>query len=110
LGDSPNDALKQKILSDAEINKNKVIVVYDAATGEKNVIRQPSHTQRLEFFENIFCKRLRSSKVWLLLLSSTPTRGTIPFCLNFISHAPLIFCVDLSDAVGSGAFKTAYNA
>jgi predicted DNA binding protein len=29
----------------------------------------------LEFFENIFCKRLRSSKVWLLLLSSTPTRG-----------------------------------
>jgi hypothetical protein len=51
-----------------------------------------SHTQRLEFFENIFCKRLRSSKVWLLLLSSTPTRGTIPFCLNFISHAPLIFC------------------
>jgi hypothetical protein len=32
------DALKQKILSDAEKNKNKVIVVYDAATGEKNVI------------------------------------------------------------------------
>jgi hypothetical protein len=34
----PDDALKQKILSDAEKNKNKVIVVYDAATGERNVV------------------------------------------------------------------------
>jgi hypothetical protein len=37
------------ILSDAEKNKNKVIVVYDVATGEKNVIRQPRNSQSLEF-------------------------------------------------------------
>ncbi|VVH61647.1 hypothetical protein BSPWISOX_2730, partial [uncultured Gammaproteobacteria bacterium] len=49
LWDSPDDALKQKILSDAEKNKNKVIVVYDSATGEKNVIRQPSNSQSLDF-------------------------------------------------------------
>jgi hypothetical protein len=49
LWDSPDDAFKQKILSDAEKNKNKVIVVYDSATGEKNVIRQPRNSQSLEF-------------------------------------------------------------
>jgi hypothetical protein len=38
-----------KILSDAEKNKNKVIVVYDSATGERNVIRQPSNSQSLDF-------------------------------------------------------------
>jgi hypothetical protein len=36
-------------ISDAEKNKNKVIVVYDVATGEKNVIRQPRNSQSLEF-------------------------------------------------------------
>jgi hypothetical protein len=30
-------------------NNNKVIVVYDAATGEKNIIHEPSGSQSLEF-------------------------------------------------------------
>jgi hypothetical protein len=30
--------LKQKILNDAKKNNNQVIVVYDSATGEKNVL------------------------------------------------------------------------
>jgi hypothetical protein len=30
-------------------NKNKVIVVYDSVTGERNVIRQPSNSQSLDF-------------------------------------------------------------
>jgi hypothetical protein len=32
-----------------KIKENKVIVVYDSATGEKNVIRQPSNSQSLDF-------------------------------------------------------------
>jgi hypothetical protein len=43
LWDSPDDALKQKILNDAKKNNNKVIVVYDSATGEKNVVQEPSN-------------------------------------------------------------------
>jgi hypothetical protein len=45
----PDDTLKQKILNDAKKNNNKVIVVYDAATGEKNIIHEPSGSQSLEF-------------------------------------------------------------
>ncbi|VVH54836.1 hypothetical protein BSPCLSOX_345, partial [uncultured Gammaproteobacteria bacterium] len=45
----PDDTLKQKILNDAKKNNNKVIVVYDSATGEKNIIHEPSGSQSLEF-------------------------------------------------------------
>jgi hypothetical protein len=34
---SPDDTLKQKILNDAKKNNNKVLVVYDSATGEKQI-------------------------------------------------------------------------
>jgi filamentous hemagglutinin family protein len=49
LWGSPDDALKHKILSDAEKNNNKVIVVYDFATGEKEVVHQPENNQNLDF-------------------------------------------------------------
>jgi hypothetical protein len=38
-----------KILNDAKKNNNKVIVVYDSATGEKNVVQEPSNSRSLEF-------------------------------------------------------------
>jgi hypothetical protein len=38
-----------KINTDAKKNNNKVIVVYDSATGEKNVVQEPSNSQSLEF-------------------------------------------------------------
>jgi hypothetical protein len=49
LWGSPDDALKHKILSDAEKKNNKVIVVYDFATGEKEVVHQPENNQNLDF-------------------------------------------------------------
>ncbi|WP_143243121.1 C80 family cysteine peptidase, partial [Bathymodiolus azoricus thioautotrophic gill symbiont] len=49
LWDAPDKTLKQKILSDAKEKNNKVIVVYDSATGEKDVIHQPSNSQNLDF-------------------------------------------------------------
>jgi hypothetical protein len=36
-------------INDAKKNNNQVIVVYDSATGEKNVIHEPSNSQSLEF-------------------------------------------------------------
>jgi hypothetical protein len=49
----PDDTLKQKILNDAKKNNNKVIVVYDAATGEKNIIHEdtPIKTQANLYYE-----------------------------------------------------------
>ncbi|SEH96306.1 hypothetical protein BAZSYMA_ACONTIG118939_0 [Bathymodiolus azoricus thioautotrophic gill symbiont] len=46
------------------------------------------------FFVNIFCKRLTSFKVWLLLLFSTFDRDPAyaALRLNLISCAPSIFC------------------
>ncbi|CAC9634902.1 hypothetical protein, partial [uncultured Gammaproteobacteria bacterium] len=49
LWDAPDKTLKQKILSDAKEKNNKVIVVYDSVTGEKNIIHQPSNSQSLDF-------------------------------------------------------------
>jgi hypothetical protein len=31
------------------VNNNKVILVYDSATGEKNVVQEPSNSRSLEF-------------------------------------------------------------
>ncbi|CAB5497277.1 hypothetical protein THERMOT_665, partial [Bathymodiolus thermophilus thioautotrophic gill symbiont] len=49
LWESPDDALKQQMLSDAQKDKNKVIVAYDVATGQKEVVHQPSGNQNLTF-------------------------------------------------------------
>jgi hypothetical protein len=39
----------QQILSDTRKNNNKIIVIYDFKTGEKEVAHQPSNTQELDF-------------------------------------------------------------
>ncbi|CAB5493969.1 hypothetical protein THERMOS_25, partial [Bathymodiolus thermophilus thioautotrophic gill symbiont] len=49
LWKSPDNALKQQMLSDAQENKNRVIVTYDIATGRKEVVHQPSNSQSLAF-------------------------------------------------------------
>ncbi|CAB5496063.1 C80 family cysteine peptidase, partial [Bathymodiolus thermophilus thioautotrophic gill symbiont] len=49
LWESPDGALKQQMLSDAQKDENKVIVTYDVATGQKEVVHQPSDSQSLTF-------------------------------------------------------------
>jgi hypothetical protein len=44
-----DDALKQKIVSDAKENNNTVIVVYDSVAGEKKVAHKPNDSQNLIF-------------------------------------------------------------
>ncbi|MBA5249218.1 MAG: hypothetical protein FE834_06775, partial [Gammaproteobacteria bacterium] len=44
-----NDALKQQMLSDAQKDKNKVIVSYDFAKNKKSIVYQPDDRQRLAF-------------------------------------------------------------
>ncbi|VVH51237.1 hypothetical protein BPUTSESOX_627, partial [uncultured Gammaproteobacteria bacterium] len=49
LWKSYSDTQKQQILSDTRKNNNKIIVIYDFKTGEKEVAHQPSNTQELDF-------------------------------------------------------------
>jgi hypothetical protein len=90
LWDSPDDAFKQKILSDAEKNKNKVIVVYDSATGEKNVIRR---VNALPFGKTNFpC----SSSVAIILVSGCFSNNALAASLvgshAYLNRAALVGC------------------
>ncbi|CAC9592032.1 hypothetical protein, partial [uncultured Gammaproteobacteria bacterium] len=49
LWDSPDGVLKQKILNDVKGKNNKVIVIHDFATGEKEVFHKPDDSQNLVF-------------------------------------------------------------
>ncbi|CAB5507190.1 hypothetical protein AZO1586R_2278, partial [Bathymodiolus azoricus thioautotrophic gill symbiont] len=49
LWDSPDGVLKQKILNDVEGKNNKVIVIHDFATGEKEIFHKPNDSQNLVF-------------------------------------------------------------
>ncbi|MBA5249988.1 MAG: hypothetical protein FE834_10775, partial [Gammaproteobacteria bacterium] len=44
-----DNTLKQQVLSDAQKDKNKVIVSYDFTTGKKSVVYHPDNSQRLVF-------------------------------------------------------------
>jgi hypothetical protein len=72
----------QIILSDAKNNNNKVIVVYDSVTGEKNIIQEPSNSQSLEFETVEIISRD----------NIIPSAEIQPLIDNFTSCAPLIFC------------------
>ncbi|VVH62213.1 hypothetical protein BSPWISOX_1455, partial [uncultured Gammaproteobacteria bacterium] len=49
IWESYSDARKQQILSDPRKEDNKVIIVYNFATGEKEVIHEPSNSKDLDF-------------------------------------------------------------